>query len=274
MKEDIKPKSISTTKALGILAKNIPDIVFTAISSLVVVHPEFAIMFLTGKGIFNAWGEFGQEKLNELTIGLEKSKGTFDPAIIETEEFKSVFLSVLERHMKESSDVKRQLLRNYLISVGQGKNPSFDYHTKLLNILDQITGDELRLFMLLPNIVEDSDKEMAHLSAQSQTVYDLSKREISMNTLQVKMRLKNWEIKTKNLSALIRFLTNYGLISSQDTSTSGIGGAGSTDINFEGVTDMGEIFYKFIDDSMFNKDIICYTEYQKNPSFNREALQQ
>ena len=274
MPQSRKTPEISTSDAVDIVAKSVSEIAFVAVSSLVNVQPVWALIFLTAKGIYSAWGEFGQAKLNELVTDLEKAKNSFDPKVIETDEFKSVFLSALERHMKESSEMKRKLLRNYLISVGQGKMPGFDYHTKLLSILDQITGDELRLFMLLPNIIEDSSNELFSLATNKQlAATELRTREVEMNVLQVKMRLKNWRIKTKNLSALIRFLSNYGLIISQDVSAGGIGGGGATDVTFQGITEVGKVFYDFIDDSLFDKEIITYVEYEKNPALSGDVFE-
>lgn len=274
MSQNRKTPQISTSAAVEIIAEHVPEIVFTAVSALVVVQPVWALIFLTAKGIYSAWGEFGQARLNELVIDLEKSKNSFDFRVIETDEFKSIFLSTLERHMKESSDLKRKLLRNYLISVGQGKLPGFDYHTKLLSILDQITGDELRLFMLFPNIIEDSNNELLSLATdKQQDASELRNREVTMNVVQVKMRLKNWKIENRNLSALIRFLTNYGLIISQDVSVGGIGGGGSTDITFQGITEVGKVFYDFIDDPLFNKEITTYIEYEKNPALSKDVFE-
>ena len=260
---------IKTKEALEILAKNVPDIIFTTISSLVLVNPVWAILFLMGKGIYGAWSDFGQSRLNEVVISLEKNKNSFNPKILETDKFKSIFLSLLERHMKESSEERRYILRNYLISVAQGKNIDFDYHTKLLSVLDQITGDELRLFMLLPKIIEDSDNEFLQYSTEEERKnFNPKKRELSMNTIQVKMRLKNWEIKTRDLSALVRFLTNYGIIVSYDVSISGIGGGGSNDLIFTGLTEVGRVFYDFIDDPIFEKEITTYVEYKNNPALS------
>lgn len=266
-----KEQEISTDKALEILGKNIPDIVFTAMTPLLAAYPILAILFLTGKGIYGAWGDFGQARLNEFVSGLEKKQDSFDPKILETDKFKSVFLSILEKHMKESSEERRGLLRNYLISMAQGKNPSFDYHTKLLNVLDQITGDELRLFVLLPNIIKDSNDEfLAFATEETRRSFDPSKREVNMNTVQVRMRLKGWKIRTRDLSSLMRFLTNYGIISSYDVSTTMIGGGGSNDLIFAGLTDAGSVFYNFIDDPRFEKEIVNYLEYRDNPSLSRQ----
>ena len=266
-----KKNEIDTKEAIDILAKNTSDVIFTtAITALSMTNPIWAILFLTAKGIYGAWSDFGQARVNEFVTGLEEKKGSFDFKIIETDKFKSLFLSTLERHMKESSEKRRHLLRNYLISVAQGKNPEFDYHTKLLNILDQITGEELRLFMLLPNIICDSDNEfLAYSTEEGRRSFNPLKREICMNTMQIKMRLKNWKIKNKDLSSLIHFLSNYGIINSYDTSVSGIGGGGSNDLVFAGLTEVGKVFYDFIDDVSFEKEITTYIEYKNNPNLTQ-----
>ena len=261
-----KSLQVNTKETIDSLAKYVPDVIFTVISALVAINPVWAVLFLTAKGIYGTWSDFGQSRLNELVVELEKNKDVFDPKILETDKFKSIFLSILERHMKESSDKQRHLLRNYLISVAKGLNPDFDYHTKLLGVLDQITGKELRLFMLLNNIIKDLDDEfIAYATAEQIKSFDVSKREVRMNSLQIKMRLKNWKIKTEDLNSLIRFLTNYGIITSYDVSISGIGGGGSYELIFAGLTDVGRVFYDFIDDPKFNKEITTFIEYKNNP---------
>ena len=246
------------------LIKNTSDIVFTtAVAALAVTNPTWAVLFLTGKGIFGAWSDYGQARVNEIATSLAEKKGTFDSAILETDKFKSIFLSILERHMKESSDERRRLFRNYLISVAQGKDPNFDYHTKLLNVLDQITGEELRLFMLVPAILQDSDDNYSKYLAVGTALRDPALRD-ALNTMQVKMRLKNWKIRTRDLTSLLRFLSNYGLIVTCDLSAALVGGAVSNDIGLVGVTEAGQAFYDFIDDPVFNKEIMPWTEYRDN----------
>lgn len=265
-----KKEEINSNEALKIIIDNSSDIIFTtAVAGLSIVNPLWSILFLTAKGIYNAWSDFGQSRINELVLELKDKVDTFNPSILETDKFKSVFLSIVERHMKESSERRRQLLRNYLISIAQGKSIDFDYHTKLLNILDQITVEELRLFMLLPNIVDDSNSEFfAYSTEEMQRSIDLSKREIDMNVMQVKMRLKDWKIKNRDLSSILHFLANYGVISAYDISTSGIGGSGSNDIIFCGLTDVGKVLYDYIDDPSFNKDITPWTAYRDNPGLS------
>lgn len=260
---------VSLTEATDILIRNVPDIILAGFAPLIAVYPVLGVLIATGKGIYGAWGDFGRSRLNEFVKGLEVKKDSFNSKILETDKFKSLFLDTLERHMKESSNDRRHMLRCYLISVAQGKHPEFDYHTKLLSVLNQITGDELRLLMLLPNIIKDWDDEfMAHASADERMSFDPSKRQLQMNTVQIKMRLKNWAIKTRDLATLIRFLTNYGIIKSFDVSISGIGGGGSNDLVFVGFTDVGMIFYDYIDDSAFDKEITTFIEYRNNVEKN------
>lgn len=263
-----KKTKINAGPALDIITSNASDVVFTtAVTALSIINPIWTILFLTAKGIYGAWSDFGQERINEIVADLEKNKDKLNSKVVESDKFKSVFLSVIERHMKESSEERRHFLRNYLISTAQGHSPTFNYHTKLLNVLDQITGDELRLFMLLPNIIQDADNEhLAYATEESRKAFNPMTRELHMNTLQIKMRLKNWKIKTKDLSTLMRFLSNYGLIVTYDVSYSGIGGGGSNELIFSGITDTGQVFYELIDEPQFNKDITTYIEYRDNPS--------
>ena len=123
--------------------------------------------------------------------------------------------------------------------------------------------------MLLPNIIKDWDDEfIAHASAEERMSFDSSKRQLQMNTAQIKMRLKNWTLKTQDLANLIRFLTNYGIIKSFDVSISGIGGGGNNDLVFAGLTDVGMTFFDFIDDSTFDKEITTFIEYRNNVEKN------
>ena len=258
-------KEITTAEGLKILGNYVPDIALTVISSLVTVHPVLMVAFLAAKGMYGVWGDYGQARLNEMVVELEKNKKTLDPEVLKTEKFASVFLNTLERHMKESSYERRELLRRYLVSVGQGKNPEFEYHTKLFNILDQITGDELRLFILLPFIAEDSKEEMRSISTKTeQEKLKISERETDMNLFQVKMRLKDWDISDRDLASLLRFLGNYGLIATQDVASGGgFGGGGGSMTHFQGITEVGKAFYDFIDHPSFSKEIIDTYEYRK-----------
>lgn len=256
---DNRPEKISSYEALKILGKYVPEITLATISSLVAINPVFAILLLSARGIYGAWGDFGQARLNELVLSLDAEKVTFDSEATSRDEFKSIFLTVLDKHMRESSEEKRVLLRRYLISVAQGKHAEFSSHSKLLLILEQITADELRLFMLLPTIMNDATEEMKSMGAPV--------REMNMNVLQVQMRLANWTQTEGQIDRLLRFLGNYGLLVTADTVSPTLGGS-STRVSFKGLTDSGWAFYKFLDHPSLDKTIahIRYSKFAKSKS--------
>lgn len=239
--------SISEGESLKILAHNISDIALATATAIVGINPTFAVLLLTGKGIFTAWGEYGQARLNELLLDIQNEVNTIKTEIINKDEFKGLFLDILDKHMRETSELKRDRLRRYLISVAQGKAERFTNHTKLLVILDQITADELRLFMLLPSIIQDS---VAEIESNGGTV-----RGLDMNPAQIRSRLSNWHMTDGQIEMLLRFLGNYGLIVSNDISHSTMGGGGSTHLNFKGLTESGWALYKFLDDPSIDKKV-------------------
>ena len=50
--------------------------------------------------------------------------------------------------MKEASEEKRKLLRNYLLNVGKGINPDFNEYTRMNNVMDTITLYEIDILHL------------------------------------------------------------------------------------------------------------------------------
>jgi hypothetical protein len=148
MSMDIKKKTISTKNALPIWARNIPPVIFSAIAGLTAINPTWSILFATSTALINAWGDFGQTRVNELVSFINEHKEEFMADVIQTDKFKTLFLNILERHMKEASEEKRQLLRNYLLSVGKGVNPNFNEFTRMNNILDTISLEEIDFLKL------------------------------------------------------------------------------------------------------------------------------
>ena len=238
--------TISESESLKILSNSLSDVALTVATTIISNNPYFAVLLLTGKGIFTAWGDYGQARLNELLLSLQAEVESIKSEVVNKDEFKGLFLDILDKHMRETSEIKRSQLRRYLVSVAQGKAEGFSNHTKLLVILNQITADEFRLFMLLPSIIQDSRDEMESLGGTLNS--------LDMNAAQVQMRLHNWFQTEGQIERLLKFLGNYGLIVTQDTSTSTIGGS-STHVTFMGLTDSGWGFYKFLDDPSIDKTV-------------------
>ena len=139
---------IKTRNVIAIGLKNIPSIILTAISGLAAIDPVWNVLFATSVAIINAWGEWGQSRVNELVSFIDEHKEEFVGDVIKSDTFKTLFLNILERHMKESSEEKRKLLRNYLLSTGKGINPDFNEFTKMNNILDTVSLEEIDFLRL------------------------------------------------------------------------------------------------------------------------------
>lgn len=142
-------EKISLTKKAEILAKNISDpVIQGALIALATVHPIWAGLLGFAKPIMDTWGDFGQERVNELVSYMAEHKEEFVTEAIESDNFKTLFLNILERHMKEASEEKRKLLRNYLLNVGRGVNPGFNEFTRMNNVMDDITLYEIDVLEL------------------------------------------------------------------------------------------------------------------------------
>ncbi len=242
----MESKEIDSKKALQILGNSLSDVAIGTVTYLTTLSPQLVVLLLTAKGIYSAWGEFGQTRLNELLEALKDEVENFKEEAVTKDEFKGLFLNILEKHMRESDSEKRRLLRRYLISVAKGEREHYSNHTKLLLIMDQITADELRLFMLLPKIIEDFKEEAESLGSKL--------NDLNANSTQINLRLNKWTKTDGQIEQLLRFLSNYGLVVTVDFTANTLGG-GTPSIRFKGLTDSGWAFYKFLDHPSIDKTI-------------------
>lgn len=146
--KDIK-EGVSTKDALQILGTQVPPVIFTTILSLAAINPAWSILFVSTIGLINVWGDYGQARINELVQHIDQHKEEFVEEVLQSDKFKAVFLSILERQMKEVMTEKRSLLRDYLLNVGKGVHQEFDNHTKILLALDNVSHEELHLLIWL-----------------------------------------------------------------------------------------------------------------------------
>jgi hypothetical protein len=133
-------KQISLTKKAEIVAR--------AVVGLAALNPTWGLLFGFAAPLIGLWDDFGQERINEQAEFIERHRDEFKKEIIEGDDFKTLFLNVLERHMKEASEEKRKLLRNYLLNVGKGINPGFNEFTRMNNVMDTITLYEIDMLRL------------------------------------------------------------------------------------------------------------------------------
>lgn len=93
--------------------------------------------------LISLWGNFGNKKVSDFMLQFEQNKGKLIASIVQSDKFISVFLELFDRNIKESNEEKRQLLKSYILNMAIGIEPDFNEHTKLINILNNITSDEL-----------------------------------------------------------------------------------------------------------------------------------
>ena len=84
--------------------------------------------------------------------------------------------------------------------------------------------------MLLPSIIQDARGEMESMGSTLNS--------LDMNAKQIQIRLHKWTQTVVQIEQLLKFLGNYGLIVTKDTSESMIGGS-STYVSFMGLTNVG-----------------------------------
>jgi hypothetical protein len=128
--------SIKTKDAITVLSKQLPPVLYASISGLITVNPVWSVLFITAIGLINTWSDFGQSRINELVIEIEKHKNEFDTEILNSDKFKSIFLNVIEAHIKENEDYKKlnpgqlakptvEEINNQLLRMGRNNSLKF-----------------------------------------------------------------------------------------------------------------------------------------------------
>lgn len=213
-------KEISTINGMKILGQVLPPMAFSMLTGLIALSPEWSSAFILTLGVVQVWGKFGQVRINELVQFIDEHKEEYIKEILETDKFKSIFLNVVERHTKEVYEEKRKMLRNYLLNVGKGINKEFNYHTKILWILDQITLDEVEVL---------------------NAIYEYAKKQPSLNEFHLSSSSLGFSKKHGDyyLRRLLNSLSSYGLITISDATM-------GPDTAIKQFSDIGEIFLQFI----------------------------
>ncbi len=135
-------KKISTGVELEIITQQGATLLASIAPAVLSLPVVWQAAFLTGSALIQTWGAWGQSRINEIVKDLKKHDGKFNEEVLQSDEFKTVLLNVIEVHMKEAAIEKRRLYRNYMINVAMGVSMKLDYHSKLFAILNLITFDE------------------------------------------------------------------------------------------------------------------------------------
>lgn len=185
------------------------------------ISPEWGLAVGMGSGLLAVWRELAQDRGVELLEFIEQHKTEFAEKVIATPNFKAVFLSVWEMHIRENSENKRKRLRNFLLNLGKGEEINKDEYTKIYSIINQMTDTEAEGFGL---IIKNTNREQY--------------RSMHMNTL-------SWDVLSKfteeELQDLCHSLHSYRLLNIVNAQI----GKGMV---ITQITPFGEKFFDFVCD--------------------------
>lgn len=186
---------------------------------LQVISPEWGLAVSMGAGLLAVWRELAEDRGVELLNFVERHKTEFAENIIETPSFKATFLNVWEMHIRENSENKRKRLRNFLLSLGRGKEIDPDIHTKIYAVIEQMTDKEAEIFGF---IFRNSNREMFN--------------KMHLNTTSIP---EAKEYPEEVLQDACNSLHAYRLITVSDATIGAI-------MTIKQITPFGELFYDFV----------------------------
>lgn len=240
MKQEILKKS-----AKELIVKHSSIFALTIIP-FIASNQFWAIPLAWSIGLINAWGDWGSARAKELIDYIIEHKDEFLADVVESDKFQSIFLNIMERHMKEVEEKKRKIFRDYLRNVGKGLHPEFSYHSKLMNVLDQITFEELDTLNIWNGKLQQKLVEKNKNIGYSLENVDSKIEENGLNEHQIMFAFDDDKIKPNmnELVSALKSLGNYGLLYTVENSGA-IVGSGSDGIRVK-ITKFGRIFLDFI----------------------------
>lgn len=234
-----KDKETSVKEKAEVVAKEglIPAIT----AGVGIAHPVLGLLLTVAGGIYNIWGDLGKSRSKELGEFIAEHKDEFIEDIINGDDFKTLFLNVVERHLREASEEKRKLLRNYLLNVGKGINPGFNDYTRMNNALDTISWDEINMLRLW----DEGGPIDSYFSSHSKftiTIADIQSFVFSMRPrVDELMTLVAKENGSRNNQALL-LLSYKGLLYALSENNIGSG----QEVKISEITAFGKAFLAFI----------------------------
>ncbi|MFA6307134.1 MAG: hypothetical protein WC639_05000 [Patescibacteria group bacterium] len=191
--------------------------------------------------LISIWGNFANKKVSDFMLQFEEHKDDLVMSVVQSDKFISVFLELFDRNIKESNEEKRQLLKNYILNMAIGIEQDFNEHTKLINVLNNITADELIILKMwgeggiisnntryknigritvneIRNCVLDtrSVKNNNKLGAEEDYIYNLSKVKDKLNQILLSLGYKDllYVLSENNFGsgeeARVKNITNFG----------------------------------------------------------------
>lgn len=146
MNDENKEEKIASASIRVI--KNFAPALTTAFQQIGWISPEFNLILNSVSSIVGYYGDFANDRTLDFLKQFADNKERLVQEIVHSEKFKAVFIKTLSDNITESNEEKRQLLKNYILNFARGVEVEFNEHTKLLNTLNTITGEELAMLKL------------------------------------------------------------------------------------------------------------------------------
>ncbi len=221
------------------ILKSVP-IISQGLEVMGTISPNLSFVTSGVCGIISLWGSLAKKKGEDFMQQFIDNEDRIKEEIIKSEKFSSVFLEIFDRNIKESNEEKRKLLKNYILNFVCGVEKDFNEHTRLINVLNDITMEEFKFFSLW-----DESNICTILNIGGYHSYTIAEIE---RILRVKCKnhsfLKNDDIRNKNkYNQMLISLGNKGLlyVLSRDNFGSGEEARANKD-----VTEFGKTFLNFI----------------------------
>jgi len=233
-------------KGAGSALKNITPPVAEALVLMGAINPGLGVLALGLVGVIGCWGDYANEKSLDLIKEFIDNKERIFEDIVASEKFKAVAIRVFSENITESNEEKRRYLKNYILNMACGVNPGFTEHTKMINVLNNITLEEIDMLMLW-----DKDNAIDHWVNKENLPLSSQRRQISLTIADIgncatsfgfSSRLSfGREDQSKNNQILLR-LGYSGLlwVLSQDNFGSG------QEVKVKEITEFGKSFLEFI----------------------------
>ncbi len=219
--EKFNPALVSNLMALGLMDPSIYPLISVAQSVL----SYFA-------------GEYANNKTIDLLKEFKKNESILLDEIMHSDKFKAVFIRIISDNITEGNEEKRKYIKNYILNFACGIESDFNEHSKLINILNNITIDEINFLKLWcdDEIINDQkDKLSTALAVQDiGTLVQTSQKQYDINFDRDNLQKNN---------QILLSLGNKGLlyVLSRDN-----WGSGEEVRTHKKITEFGRTFLKFI----------------------------
>lgn len=135
-------------KKLKIITQDISIPTIIAVASI--KDPKLAVFFTFLSGVITTVSEWKKKRAEEVinNVGIER----IIRLIQRDDKTRDILHKILENVMDESSKKKRKLFYNYIHKLDNNIHKDFDYHSKLIAVVNEITFNELDMLLTFSNI--------------------------------------------------------------------------------------------------------------------------